>query len=246
MGGCTNCSSKSGCDDRKGTMLEAVDDALARLYPTRTWGEPDDEARLGAGLREDEGIALAEELAGELSAATFWRPGGGGEPGDDGCDSIWILCLGRTPCIAQVRDFGVAPPAEWALAQGPIRELYLRLVLSPLARMAAVQEIVLEAEPADERDADAGWIVRERPRAGVYDAPLLRRMQRLVAILPAYDLLHVDFGDISAPPPDYDPGAWPALYGAPAPAVANYLFFAQPATMVSTARVDGPSPADQP
>ncbi len=32
------------------------------------------------------------------------------------------------------------------------------------------------------------------PRAGVYDAPLLARMQKLVAILPAYELLHVDFG----------------------------------------------------
>jgi hypothetical protein len=222
VGGCTNCAEKSGCDDRKGTMLEAVDDVLARVYPSRTWGEVDDDARGDGGVTEEEGVALAEELAAELDAATFWVRG-------DECDAIWILCLGRTPCVAQVRDFGVSPPDEWAVAQGPIRELYLRVVLSPLARLAAVQEVVLEAERAD-----GGWVVKEKPRAGVYDAPLLRRLQRLVAILPAYDLVSVDFGDISAPPPEFSPGEWPALYGAPAPSVANYLFFAQPATMVTT------------
>jgi hypothetical protein len=31
MGGCTECSSKSGCDHRKGAMLASVDDTLARL-----------------------------------------------------------------------------------------------------------------------------------------------------------------------------------------------------------------------
>lgn len=226
-------------------MLGEVDAALARLYPTRTWGEVDDDARAPDVITDDEGAALAEELAGALDAATFWRPAGLADDlvdVDDGCDAIWVLCVGRTPCIVQVRDFGVAPPAEWAIAAGPIREVYLRVVLSPLARLAAVQEVVVEAERAgpgprdddDGGDDGGGWLVRERPRAGVYDAPLLRRMQRLVATLPAYGLTHVDFGDISAPPPGFDPGAWPALYGAPAPAVANYLFFAPPATMATT------------
>ena len=45
--GCTNCKSKTGCDHRKGEMLEQVDQALARLYPTRTWGEPDDAGENG-------------------------------------------------------------------------------------------------------------------------------------------------------------------------------------------------------
>ncbi len=81
-----------------------------------------------------------------------------------------------------------------------------------------------------------GFVVRELPRAGVYDAPLLRRMQKLVAILPAYDLLHVDFGEIAHAPPEFQPGAWRELYGA-APAIANYLFYPQPTTMVSTAFV---------
>jgi hypothetical protein len=68
----------------------------------------------------------------------------------------------------------------------------------------------------------------------VYSAPLLRRLQRLVAILPAYDLVHLDFGEIAAPPPDFAAGAWTSLYGG-APAIANYLYAAEPATMVTTA-----------
>jgi hypothetical protein len=49
----------------------------------------------------------------------------------------------------------------------------------------------------------------------------------LVAILPAYGITHLDFGEISAAPPDFDAGAYPALYGQ-APHVSNYLFFPQP------------------
>ena len=81
MGGCTNCKGKSGCDDRKGHMMASVDDALARLYPTRTWGEPSED---WDGISEDELAALADELATELRAATFVEQGGEDEP----CDYI--------------------------------------------------------------------------------------------------------------------------------------------------------------
>lgn len=224
MGGCTNCKGKSGCDDRKGDMLEAVADALDRLYPTRTWGEraaADGDGELGGD--PDELAALAEELASELDAATFVVPGGP----EAICDYIYVLAVGRPPCAVQVRDAGVPAPAEWD-GGAAISETYLRVCVSHVARFAAVQEVAIDVE------ASAGGIVlRERPQAGVYSAPLLRRMQRLVAILPAYDLRHLDFGEISAPPPDFDAGAWRALY-AGAPTVANYLFFAEPATMVTT------------
>lgn len=221
MGGCTNCKSKSGCDDRKGDMLATVDDVLARVYPTRTWGEPDDDALLDHNAAA-EGPALAEELAAELDAAAFFVPG---EP-EELCDYVHVLCVGRTPCILQVRDLGVPVPEEW---QDGVTEKYLRVCLSSVARVAAVQEVSIEAI----RDRDT-WVFRERARAGVYDAPLLHRMQRLVAILPAYDILHVDFGEIAAPPPGFHAGAWPALYGDAAPAIANYLFFPHPATMART------------
>jgi hypothetical protein len=227
--GCTSCKSKSGCDHRKGDMMASVDQALAQLYPTQTWGEPDD--RQVTGPAADELAALADELAGELRAATFVQPGGDDEP----CDYIHVLCMGRSPCAIQVRDHGVPPPAEWASLEGEsaIRELYLRLVVSQRARIAAVQQVAVEVVPAGR-----GYLVNERPRAGVYDAPLLPRMQKLVAILPAYELLHVDFGEIAHAPPGYHAGAWRELFGAE-PAIANYLFYPQPTTMVATGFISG-------
>jgi hypothetical protein len=227
--GCTNCKSKSGCDHRKGSMMSDVERALAELYPTRTWGEVDDTASVG--LPPDELAALADELAGELGAATFVRAGGETEP----CDFIYVLCMGRAPCVVQVRDHGVAIPAEWrdlAAAAGGIDEMYLRLVVSQRRRICAVQQVAVTLRP-DPDSPDGGFLVRESPRAGVYDAPLLHRMQKLVAILPADELLHVDFGDIAHAPPDFEPGVWRDLYGG-APSIANYLFFAEPTTMITT------------
>jgi hypothetical protein len=227
MGGCTNCGSKAGCDHRKGAMMSSIDDALDRLYPSRTWGEIDDDAREGLATVEDRDIAaLADELATELGTATFVRPGGDDEP----CDYIYVLCLGRPPCLVQVRDAGVEVPREWreAWATGGVHEQYLRVCVSRLAPVAGVQQVAMDLLPAPEPDHD-GFVIRETPRAGVYDAPLLRRFQRLVAILPAYDLLHLDFGDISAPPPGFTAGAWRDLFGGE-PAVANYFFYPQPAT----------------
>jgi hypothetical protein len=213
MGGCTNCHAKTGCDDRKGDMLAAVDRTLAELYPTRTWGEAREV--LGAGISREELAALADELASVLDAATFVREGDDSEA----CDFLYVLCMGRTPCVVQVRDHGVPPDVENA------DELYLRVAVSQRARIAAVQQVAIEL-----RD---GRFVRERPRAGVYDAPLLPRMQKLVATLPAYDLLHVDFGEIAHAPPGYHAGAWRELYGGE-PAIANYLFYAQPTTLIVT------------
>jgi len=112
-------------------MMEEVDRALARLYPTQTWGESYD--RDDAGLPPDELAALADELAETLGTATFVRPGD-----DEPCDFIYVLCMGRTPCIVQVRDHGVAPPAEWDDAASPITELYLRVCISQRARVAGV------------------------------------------------------------------------------------------------------------
>ena len=216
MGGCTNCKAKPGCDDRKGPMMASVDAALERLYPTRTWGEVDD--RAAEALTQDELEALADEFAQELRAATFVERGSDDEP----CDYIWILCLGRTPCVIQSRDHGVPLPEEWR--DNAVEEMYLRVVISHRARFAAVQQVAVEYVQG---------VVRQKPRAGVYDAPLLPRMQKLVALLPAYELEHIDFGEIAHAPPGFSPGVWGELFGG-APSIANYLFFPQPTTMIST------------
>jgi hypothetical protein len=208
-------------------MLASVDQALELLYPTRTWGQPTGAI---AGPGPDDLAGLAEELAIELRAATFVRPGGDDEP----CDYIYVLCVGRAPCIVQVRDHGVAIPAEWRDAD-QIAEQYLRIVVSQRARVAAVQQVAIDAiRGGESRDS---WLVRETPRAGVYDAPLLARMQKLVAILPAYELLHVDFGEIAHAPPGFHAGAWRELFGGD-PSIANYLFYPQPTTMISTSLVE--------
>jgi hypothetical protein len=227
MGGCTNCKGKEGCDDHKGQMMGTVEQALETLYPTRIWGEADDTSP--DGLPPDDLASLAEELATELQAATFVRLGGEDEP----CDFIYVLCLGRAPCIVQVRDHGVAVPDEWLTADS-IQEQYLRVVISQRTRVAAVQQVAI-----DMVRGDGGFTVRERPRAGVYDAPLLSRMQKLVAILPAYELTHVDFGDIAHAPPGFEPGVWSDAYGlgTAKPSIANYLFYPQPTTMISTSFV---------
>jgi hypothetical protein len=208
-------------------MMSAVDAALAALYPSKTWGEPDEAVALSLRPDGTDLAGLAEELGLELRAATFLRYGGDDEP----CDYIYILCLGRTPCIVQVRDHDVAVPREWEPG-AVVTEQYLRVCVSHRTAMTAIQQVSIEASYQD-----GTVVVREAPRAGVYDAPLLSRMQRAVAILPAYGLLHVDFGEIAGPPPGYAAGEWPALYGGPSqlPAIANYLFFPQPPTMVSTA-----------
>jgi hypothetical protein len=219
-------------------MLESVDHALETLYPTKTWGEPDDTNASGVTREELDG--LADELAQELGAATFVREGGEDEP----CDYIYVLCMGRTPCVVQVRDHGVPPPGEWRDLDAPemergeftstrgIEELYLRVVVSQRARVAAVQQVGV-----DLIKGEGGWLVRERPRAGVYDAPLLHRMQKVVAILPAYELLSVDFGDIAHAPPGFHAGPWRELFGGE-PSIANYLFYPQPTTMVATSFVE--------
>jgi len=203
-------------------MLGAVEEALARLYPSRRWGEPDDGARFGAGVSEADGQALADELAGQLDAVALFRPGEEAEY----CDFIYVLCLGREPCAVQIRDGEVPVPDEIAdIAEGDvIREQYLRVCLSSMARLAGVQQTAIEL-----RRAGDDLVIREEPRAGVYDAPLLRRFQRLVAVLPAYDIVHVDFGDISAPPEGFDPGDYVRRYGL-VPHCANYLFYPQPST----------------
>jgi hypothetical protein len=227
---CTECGRKGGCDAHKGEMFAALDEALARLYPTRRWGEPDEAAAFGAGLGAGEGEALAAALAGRLKAATLFRPGAP----DETCDYVYVLCVGRPPSLVELREGALAVDDAAALSAGiaesPVEEVYLRVALSTLARFAAVQEVAVSAH-AQGTDI----VVTEAPRAGVFAPPLLPRLRTLVAVLAERGVRHLDFGEIIEAPAGFDAGDYPAHWGG-APAIANYLFYPQaPATISTTA-----------
>ncbi|HEY6476787.1 MAG TPA: hypothetical protein VI456_09420 [Polyangia bacterium] len=227
--GCTNCGHKGGCDARKHEMFGAVDAALARLYPTRRWDERDEAAGFGAGLDAGEGDALAAALAARLHAATLYRPGGAEET----CDYVYVLCLGRTPSLVELRESaleaGAAGALRDAIGEGTVTEVYLRVALSTLAPFAAVQEVVLTAGDS----GDGTVVLTEAPRAGIFEPGLLKRLQGLVAVLAERNIRHLDFGEIVEPPAGFDPGSYPSEYGG-LPGIANYLFYPQPPSAIAT------------
>ncbi|MCP4445498.1 MAG: hypothetical protein GY811_09170 [Myxococcales bacterium] len=223
MGGCTNCSGKSACEDHKGEMLDTVAQWMDKLYPTRIWGQPNDAVAIDAGVGQEDVMALAEELSTELKGATIFREGGEG----DACDYVYVLCQGRETCGLQVRYGGAELPLEWD-TEHALCEFYLRVSISTMAPLAVVQQVAVTVTREE-----GEWMISEELASGVYDAPLLKRFQRLVALLPAYGLTHLDLGEISAPPRGYDDGQYQALFGRPAHRV-NYLFFREPSAMSST------------
>jgi hypothetical protein len=265
--GCTDCGRKGGCDTRKHGMFAAVDEALARLYPTRRWGERNDTAALDEGISPDEGRALAAQIAARLGTLALFRAG----DADEWCDYIYVLCLGRTPSIVEIRQgLAPAPPSESvsddALAEdgdaagldedggaaglnedgsasgldedggaSGLDERYLRVALSAVARFAGVQEVAMTL-----RREGGDLVITERARGGVFDPVLLPRFQALVAVLAATDIRHLDFGEIVEAPAGFDPATYPDRYGTD-PVIANYLFYPQPTTAVSTVVIPGPA-----
>lgn len=228
--GCTNCGRKGGCDSRKHEMFAEIDAALARLYPTRRWDQRDDAAGFEAGLPAAEGHVIAALAAARLSAAAVHRPGGPGET----CDYVYVLCVGRMPSLAELREEAGGPEGlavlRDALSGGPVTDVYLRVALSTVSAFAAVQEVTLSAQLDP---ADGSVVMTEAPRAGVFAPALLGRMQRLVAILAERQIRHLDFGEIAEPPDGFDPGSYADEYGG-APTIANYFFYPQPPAAVST------------
>lgn len=224
--GCTSCGNKDGCDSRKHGMLAAVDDALARLYPTRRWSERDEAAAFGAGVSAGEGAAVARALASRLKALAIHLPG----TADETCDYVYVLCVGRTPSVVE-RLLGLIDRLDDDAE--PVEELYLRVALSTVARFAGVQQVAMRAA----RDDEGHLVITEAPRTGVFDPVLLKRFQTLVAVLAEHDVRHLDFGEILEAPAGFDPADYADRYGG-LPAVANYLFFPQPASAVTTTILD--------
>lgn len=225
-GGCSECGRKGGCDTRKHEMFGAIDQALARLYPSRRWGERDEGEAFRAGVPAALGAALADDLARRLQALALLRPGGP----EEYCDYVYVLCFGRRPCILEVRE-GIAAPGE----EPELDELYLRVALSAVAPFAAVQQVAMTLR----REA-GDVVITEAPRTGVFDPVLLPRFRKLVAALAELGVRHLDFGDLTGAPPGFDPGEYAALYGGE-PTVANYLFFPHPAAAVATTVLALPS-----
>jgi hypothetical protein len=214
-------------------MFAAVEATLARLYPTRRWTERDDEAAFGAGVPPAEGAAIGRELAARLKAMALFRPGGPEEI----CDYVYVLCVGRPPSLLELREGLVAADA---VETDDTIEVYLRVALSSVARLAAVQQVTFQAARDDGGGGDI--VIVETPRTGVFDPILLKRFQTLVAVLAEHDVRHLDFGEILEPPPGFDPGDYAERYGG-APSVANYLFYPQPASAVTTTILAAPLPA---
>lgn len=215
MGGCTNCKSKPGCDDRKTVMFRVMESTLAALYPSKTWGEINDAAIVPPVIDLD---AFARDISQELAAPAFVMTGSEEDP----CDRIDILCVGRHPCSRTLHPDNTAEVA--AFPEGD--EHFLRVLISQLAPVVAVQEVIVGARRVDQQ-----LLLTETTRAGVFSPALLSRMQRLVALFPTYELEHLDFGDMSSPPSGFHPGQWPSRFGAPAPALSNYFFLSRPATL---------------
>ncbi len=218
MGGCATCKSSGGCESHKGPQRAVIDEVMRAVYPARVWGQPDDEARFRAGIREREARALGRSMATAAKAPTYFRAGGP----DDLCHYVYVLCLGREPALLDVRD-GLAPPEA-----DHVRERYLRVHLSTVARIATIQEVAMELD----RSGD-GWLLRELPQPGIYDAKLLKRLRAIVDLVEASDIEHLDFGLVDKPYPDAVDGDYVERYGV-APALVNFLFYAQPARTSAT------------
>jgi hypothetical protein len=216
---CSGCTKTDGCEANKGPQRTLIDATLEAVYPTRTWGAPDDEARFGAGVSPGEVRRLQRALSAVTRAPTFYRSGGP----EDLCDYVYILCFGREPALIDVRD-GLQPIPDG----DQLRERYLRVCFSTVGRMACVQEVAMELDAdGDER------ILREVPQPGVYDPTLLKRMRAVVDLIEASDIEHLDFGMVDKPVPDGQPGDYLERYGVE-PTIANFLFYPQPARTVVT------------
>ncbi|MCS6914051.1 MAG: hypothetical protein RMK29_06750 [Myxococcales bacterium] len=233
----SGCGRQGGCSSRKAEQSALLDRLLPQLYPERCWGQPD----CGIGLLPDEVCRLQRDLATVLRAPTYLRPG---EP-DDLCSFIYVLCLGREPALLEVRDHGLELLPDGGLDEAAhgMADRYLRIALSHLARLAAVQEVALELD-LGRRLAPSGMaVVREIPRAGVFDPRLLKRLQRTVDFLQAHDIEHLDMGLLERPAAHWGlrPGQYLEQYGV-APTLFNFLFQAQPVPTVSACYLPLPRP----
>ena len=215
-------------------MFGAIDEALSRLYPTQRWVDRDDAVAFRAGIPPAVSETLAQRVAERLKTMTLLKAGGA----EEYCDYLYVLCFGRQPTILELREQAIGAEQIWSeVAEGRIDELHLRVALSTVAPFAAVQQVALSLTRPNNNEGE--MVISEMPRTGVFDAPLLPRMQKLVAVLSELDVRHLDFGDLTQPPPGFDAGEYAQRYGGE-PTLANYFFFPQPSSAITTTVVPRP------
>lgn len=228
--GCSTCktgcsSSDGGCSTQKNAQKLFLDGLLPRLYPSRIYGQ------LDVATAFDEGIPQAEcELIGQRIATVTKAPVYLVSPSDDDlCRYLYVLCVGREPPLVALRQSATLCDLE----ADRIRERYLRVALSSVARVACVQEVAMELDFSTEQ-GDPIAVVRELPRGGVFDPLLLKRLQRIVDLLTAYDIRHLDLGILEQPASGLglSDAGFADRFGVE-PRLGNYLFFAAPAVTTS-------------
>ena len=168
--------------------------------------------------------ALADELAGELNAATFVRHG----DDDEACDFIYVLCMGRSA----VRRRGARSRRAARPPSGQSDRARRRAVPAPGDQPARTRR----GRAAGRDRARARGRRLRRPRATAR-----RRVRRAAAgadaeargdpagVRPAARRLRRDRACAAG----LFRGPWRDRFGGE-PAIANYLFYAQPTTMVAT------------
>ena len=250
----SECGREDGCGSRKATQKELLDGLIARLYPRRTWGEPDDAACFRGGLHRSEVTRLGQQLATALKAPAYVQAGG---PADL-CAFIYVLCLGREPSLLELRAAGggaaEAGPAEAgptvpgpdAAAPGSglspeadtIRERYLRIACSGITRAACVQEVALELHTSRELCPPGLAMIKEIPLPGVFDPKLLKRFQKTTDLLLAHGVEHLDLGLLDVPAAEFGlrGGDYARRFGVE-PALLNFFFYAQPVQTAAAAFV---------
>ena len=244
--GCDTCKSEcgreDGCGTRKATQKVVLDGLAERLYPSRTWGQADDEACFRAGLSLSEVQRLGRQVAAVNKAPVFFVPGGE----QDLCSFLYVLCLGREPSLCELRAGSVsAREAGFVTADGElvpeaalIRERYLRIACSTVTRAICIQEVAMELELSPDLCPPGMALIKELVQPGVFDPKLLKRFQRTVDLAMAQDIEHLDMGllDVDAAQLDLLPGDYEAQFGT-TPALLNFFFYAQPVLTASVAFV---------
>ena len=254
--GCGTCKSEcgreDGCGTRKAVQKDILDALVARLYPSRTWGEPDDAACFRAGLHTSEVVQIAQRLSAVLKAPAYVQAGGP----DDLCTFIYVLCIGREPALIELRegeadtdpggpdgpdgpdDAPAAPASTLTPEAAAIRERYLRIACSTVGRLACVQEVAMELDTDAGRAPDGMAVIRELVQPGVFDPKLLKRFQKTVDLLMAHGIEHLDLGLLDVPAAQFGllPGGYEARFGGE-PALLNFFFYAAPVLTASSSFV---------